>query len=57
MNPRDTALPAPPIAKRVPKKTTTHGDTLVDDYAWLRDKDDPATSRRISRPRTRTPTR
>ncbi|HEY7608316.1 MAG TPA: S9 family peptidase, partial [Alphaproteobacteria bacterium] len=41
MNPRDTALPAPPAAKRIPKATTTHGDTLVDDYAWLRDKDDP----------------
>ena len=41
MNPRDTALPAPPFAKRIPKSTTTHGDTLVDDYAWLRDKDDP----------------
>ena len=41
MNPRDTALPEPPFAKRIPKTTTTHGDTLVDDYAWLRDKDDP----------------
>jgi oligopeptidase B len=43
MNPRDNALPAPPTAKRVPKATTTHGDTLVDDYAWMRDKDDPDT--------------
>jgi oligopeptidase B len=41
MNPRDTDLPAPPQAKRIPKTTTTHGDTLVDDYAWLRERDDP----------------
>src|SRR5262245_2238725 len=41
MNPRDTAPPAPPVAKRIPKATTIHGDTLVDDYAWMRDRDDP----------------
>jgi oligopeptidase B len=33
--------PKPPIAKRVPKKTTIHGDTLVDDYFWLREKSNP----------------
>jgi oligopeptidase B len=42
MNPRDNALPAPPTAKRVPKTTEIHGDTLVDDYAWMRERDDPA---------------
>lgn len=41
MNPRDTALPAPPIAKRVPKTTEIHGDRLVDDYAWMRERDNP----------------
>jgi oligopeptidase B len=41
MNPRDTPLPAPPLAKRVPKPTTTHGDTLVDDYAWMRERENP----------------
>jgi oligopeptidase B len=41
MNPRDTALPAPPTAKRVPKATNIHGDTLVDDYAWMRERENP----------------
>ena len=33
----------PPIAKRVPVERTRHGDTVVDEYAWLRDRDDPDT--------------
>ncbi len=33
----------PPVAKKVPSERTHHGDTVVDDYAWLADKDDPAT--------------
>lgn len=41
MNPRDTAPPAPPTAKRVAKTTEIHGDTLVDDYAWMRERDNP----------------
>lgn len=32
-----------PIAERRPTSITTHGDTRVDEYSWLRDKDDPAT--------------
>ena len=35
------ALPQPPVAKRVPATRTVHGDTIVDDYAWLRNRDDP----------------
>jgi oligopeptidase B len=31
-----------PIAKRMPKVDVVHGDELVDDYFWLRAKDDPA---------------
>jgi oligopeptidase B len=31
-------VPAPPVAKKVPKSFTMHGDTRVDDYGWLRDK-------------------
>ena len=31
----------PPAAKKIPKTHTTHGDNRVDDYAWLREKDDP----------------
>ena len=35
--------PAPPAAKRVPSDRTHFGDTFVDGYAWLADKDDPDT--------------
>ncbi len=38
-----THLPAP-VAKKVPYATTTHGDTRVDNYFWLRDRDDPDTA-------------
>lgn len=33
--------PLPPVAKTVPKTDTIHGDVRVDDYAWLREKDNP----------------
>jgi oligopeptidase B len=33
----------PPIAQTVPAQRSHHGDTVVDSYAWLRDRDDPAT--------------
>jgi oligopeptidase B len=33
----------PPVAKTVPKKITTLGDTRVDNYFWLRDRKDPDT--------------
>ena len=33
----------PPIAKRVPHERTVHGDTVVDDWYWLLDRDDPDT--------------
>ena len=36
------AKPAtPPLAKKVPHTRTLHGDTFVDDYFWLREKDHP----------------
>jgi len=31
----------PPIAKKVPKKLTLHGHTRIDDYYWLKDRDNP----------------
>ncbi|BAC88070.1 S9 family peptidase [Gloeobacter violaceus] len=31
----------PPIAEVIPKSRTLHGETLVDDYFWLREKDNP----------------
>ncbi|HEY4361863.1 MAG TPA: S9 family peptidase [Bryobacteraceae bacterium] len=33
----------PPVAKIMPVITTLHGDTRVDNYAWLRDRKDPDT--------------
>ena len=36
-------VPKPPAAKKVPKTITMHGDARVDEYGWLRGKDDPAT--------------
>ncbi|HKS98396.1 MAG TPA: S9 family peptidase [Rugosimonospora sp.] len=33
----------PPTAKRVPTERVHHGDRVVDEYAWLSDKDDPDT--------------
>ena len=32
----------PPVARKQHNETSLHGVTLTDDYAWLRDKDDPA---------------
>lgn len=33
----------PPVAKRVPKEITAHGDKRTDYYFWLRDRKDPDT--------------
>ncbi len=33
----------PPTAKQVPSPRTFHGDTVIDEYAWLAVKDDPDT--------------
>jgi len=33
----------PPAARRVPAERTHHGDTFIDEYAWLAVKDDPET--------------
>ncbi|SEF15894.1 S9 family peptidase [Jiangella alba] len=38
-----TEIPAPPVAKQVPAERTVHGDTVVDEYAWLKDRDDADT--------------
>jgi oligopeptidase B len=36
-----TPVPEPPVARAVPRTTTTHGDTRVDEYFWLRNREDP----------------
>ena len=33
----------PPSAKQVPHERAHHGDTVIDEYAWLADKEDPDT--------------
>ncbi len=33
--------PKPPVAKLVPKDVTVHGDASVDNYFWLREKQNP----------------
>jgi oligopeptidase B len=38
---QELATPTPPIAKKVPKTTSINGDTLVDNYFWLREKTSP----------------
>ena len=37
-----TTTPQPPMAEKKTKITKIHGDTLVDDYFWLREKSNPA---------------
>lgn len=32
---------SPPVARRIPKITSIHGNTLVDDYFWLRERANP----------------
>jgi len=31
----------PPVAKKIPKDVSVHGDTRIDDYFWLRERDNP----------------
>jgi oligopeptidase B len=33
---------APPVAPRIPRDVTVHGDRRIDDYFWLRDRTNPA---------------
>jgi oligopeptidase B len=40
----ESPLPAPPVARKDHKETVLHGITLTDDYAWLRDKENPEVS-------------
>src|SRR5687767_1436538 len=38
----ETGPPTPPLARKVPTLALLHDDPRTDDYAWLRDKQDPA---------------
>ncbi len=37
--PEPNQITEPPAAKRIPAERTHHGDTVVDEYAWLADKE------------------
>jgi oligopeptidase B len=39
--PSEADVPRPPVAKKVPRVLEIHGDRRVDDYAWMREKDNP----------------
>ncbi len=34
-------MPAPPKAKKIPKALKIHGDTRIDNYYWLKERDNP----------------
>jgi oligopeptidase B len=40
---RGTASTSPPQARRIASERTYHGDTFIDEYSWLGDKQDPET--------------
>jgi len=40
-DPPATALVRPPVARKEPHKIEIHGDTLIDDYYWMRNKGTP----------------
>ena len=40
--PIDPEAASPPRASKVPRTSVVHGETLVDDYFWLREKTNPA---------------
>lgn len=39
--PETSATPVPPIVDRRPQERTHHGDTMIDNYEWLREKSNP----------------
>jgi oligopeptidase B len=39
----EPGVAAPPAAARIPSERAHHGDTVIDEYAWLADKQNPET--------------
>src|SRR5436189_6206333 len=37
----EISVPEPPVARVVPRSNSIHGETRVDEYAWLRNREDP----------------
>jgi oligopeptidase B len=46
-DPAVVLLPEAPVAERRPHRLTIHGDTRVDEYSWLRNREDPAVIRHL----------
>jgi oligopeptidase B len=40
-NQKENKIPKPPIAEKIPKELTIHGHTRIDNYYWLRERDNP----------------
>lgn len=40
-NPQTQTGPVPPVAEKIRKELTAHGQTRVDEYYWLRERDNP----------------
>jgi oligopeptidase B len=38
---KPTSTMEPPVAEKKPKELTIHGDTRIDNYYWLRERDNP----------------
>ena len=49
IEPRAAEPLRPPVATRRPIQTTLHGDTLVDEYAWMRQRDNPEVTAHLRR--------
>ena len=43
----DPSVATPPVARRIPHGTEIHGETLHDDYFWLREKADSAVTQHL----------
>ncbi len=37
----ETKKPQPPVAKKIPKELSIHGDTRIDNYFWIRERENP----------------
>ncbi len=38
---KEGVMPEAPMAKKIPKELTIHGDTRIDEYFWLNQREDP----------------
>jgi len=39
---------APPVAQKIPVELTTHGHTRIDEYFWLRERENPAVTKYLA---------